>query len=165
MRVVLELLIVGLVVYVITRLQMMSLEIAWLRKYIMRLLTEEIQGRRSATDGTPNGGTRATEAILGETRRSTASGENTDADVHACEPVFMTPVPVQAKSIVASILQGMRDTTPIEIPIEEVTQDEESDDDSVQLENSEQFDNVRNTLVDENMFEDEDDNDDEEEPP
>ena len=43
-------LIVGMVVYIIIRLQMINLELTWLRQYIMRLLTKEIAPACSSVD-------------------------------------------------------------------------------------------------------------------
>lgn len=40
-------LLVGMVAYIIIRLQMVNIELTWLRKYIMRLLTNEIRGGRN----------------------------------------------------------------------------------------------------------------------
>lgn len=48
MRFAIQALIIGLILYLITRIQILIVEVTWLRRYIVRLLTEEMKSSKAA---------------------------------------------------------------------------------------------------------------------
>lgn len=127
-------LVVGLLVFIVLKLTMMSSEITWLRKYILRLLTKEVEAQQSDRD---------------VARREEANTVPVHPPPIARPDVFIDPVDFEGlgETMVGAILearQGMQEGATNGAVIEEVLSEDGSDRDEsereVELEHSDSDD-------------------------
>ena len=84
MRFAIQALIIGLILFLITRMQILIVEVTWLRRYILRLLTEEMNSSKAAPLVDP------------------------PLVVTPLEPILPSEVTVSSDTVVATLLQGMQ---------------------------------------------------------